>query len=248
MSADTMPFFLAAWFLAGFINGLAGMGAAMVALPLVAMLIAPADLVPSTCIIITFLTIHMVWAYWQGFHPGDIAPLLVGCVPGVCTGLLVLLFLPPVVLQLIIGLSMLGFVAWQVGHTQKRVHTAPWHAGVLAGHAMGFMNMATSFVNPPIAMYALYVGWNKENTIGNMNVLALVSCLMTCAVQAMAGLYTQEVLRAVLWATPVSLMGQIAATPLLHRVNVALFRKIVLTVIVCGGFLSVVRSLRILLT
>ena len=34
MSTLSLLLFLAAWFLAGFVNGLAGMGAAMVALPL----------------------------------------------------------------------------------------------------------------------------------------------------------------------------------------------------------------------
>ncbi len=81
-AAVSMSFFLAAWLLARFVNGLAGMGAAMVALPLVAVFIALSELVPGTCIVITFLTAYMARACWQDFHPGDIAPLLVGCVPG----------------------------------------------------------------------------------------------------------------------------------------------------------------------
>ncbi|NQS70878.1 MAG: sulfite exporter TauE/SafE family protein [Desulfobulbaceae bacterium] len=248
MSTVSMVFFLAAWFLAGFVNGLAGMGAAMVALPLVAALIEPAALVPSTCLVVTVLTIYMAWAYWRDFYFSDIVPLLVGCLPGTAAGLLILLILPPIALQLIIGLAMVSFVAWQIFYKQKKIHAPTWPAGLVAGGATGLMNTATSFVNPPIAMYALHVGWNKESTIGNMNVLALASCLITCAAQASAGLYTPEVLWAALWAAPISLAGQISASPLLRRVNVLFFRKIVLVVIACGGLLSVIRSLRILLS
>ena len=78
MSTLSLLLFLAAWFLAGFVNGLAGMGAAMVALPLVAALIDPAALVPSTCIVVTALTAYMAWAYWRDFHFADILPLLIG--------------------------------------------------------------------------------------------------------------------------------------------------------------------------
>ena len=246
MTTASMLLFLAAWFLAGFVNGLAGMGAAMVALPLVAAVLPPADVIPSTCIIIVFLTAYMAWTYWQDYHFADILPLLLGCVPGALLGLVLLLVLSPLVMLLIIGVAMVGFVVWQITYKQKQTHAATWHAGLLAGGATGFMNTATSFVNPPIAMYALYVGWNKESTIGNMNVLALASCLITCGVQAIAGLYTPDVLKAAAWAAPISLVGQISATPLLRRINVALFRKIVLVVIACGGVLSIVRSLRIL--
>jgi uncharacterized membrane protein YfcA len=248
MSTLSMIFFVAAWFLAGFINGLAGMGAAMVALPLVAAIIDPAALVPSTCLVVTMLSAYMAWAYWKGFSFAEILPLLIGCLPGTAVGLLILLVLPPIAMQLIIGLAMVAFVVWQVSYRQKEVHAPTRRAGIAAGIATGFMNTSTSFVNPPIAMYALHVGWNKESTIGNMNVLALASCLITCVAQAGAGLYTPEVLKAALFAGPVSLIGQISATPLLRRVNVFFFRKIVLGVIAVGGVLSIIRSLRILLS
>ena len=247
MTSLSLLFFLAAWFLAGFVNGLAGMGAAMVALPLVAALIPPSALVPSTCIVATVLTAYMAWAYWRDFNFSDIVPLLIGCLPGTAAGLLILLVLPPIAMQLIIGLAMVSFVIWQISYKQIKIHAPTWRAGFVAGNATGFMNTATSFVNPPIAMYALHVGWNKENTVGNMNALALASCLITCVAQASAGLYTPEVLKAALLAAPVSLVGQISASPLLRRVNVAFFRKILLVVIACGGILSIVRSLRILL-
>ena len=242
-----LVFFLAAWFLAGFVNGLAGMGAAMVALPLVAALIDPAALVPSTCLVVAILTAYMAWAYWRDFYLADIMPLLVGCLPGTAAGLLILLVLPPIAMQLLIGVAMVCFVVWQVAYKQKKIHAPTWRAGFVAGNATGFMNTATSFVNPPIAMYALSVGWNKESTLGNMNVLALASCLITCLAQAGAGLHTPEVLKAALLAAPISLVGQNSASPLLRRVNVLFFRKIVLVVIGLGGVISLVRSLRILL-
>ena len=243
----TMLLFLAAWFLAGFLNGLTGMGAAMLALPLAAALIPPEALVPSTCIIITFLMAHLAWLYRHAFRFRDILPLLASCLPGALAGLVILLILPPVSLQLLIGLAMLAFVGWQLSKRERKNHPPTWRAGLIAGSATGFLNTATSFVNPPIAMYALHVGWSKERTVANMNVLALASCLLTCAVQASAGLYTPEVIKLALWAAPISLIGQISGAPLLRRVNLAFFRKALLLVIACGGILSIVRSLRILL-
>ena len=51
MFESSYPLVFLAWFLGGFINGVSGMGAAMVALPIVACVLEMSEAVPATCLV-----------------------------------------------------------------------------------------------------------------------------------------------------------------------------------------------------
>ncbi len=46
---------IVAWFLAGLVNGISGMGAAMVALPFLTVFMTPQEFVPISCIVVTVI-------------------------------------------------------------------------------------------------------------------------------------------------------------------------------------------------
>ena len=84
--------FAFAWFLAGFVNGISGMGAAMVALPIVAGSMDPAILVPATTVCVTIISASTAWVFWRHTRWHALKALLVGAVPGAAAGLGILLF------------------------------------------------------------------------------------------------------------------------------------------------------------
>ena len=60
MFESSSPLVFLAWFLGGFINGVSGMGAAMVALPIVACVLEMSEAVPATCLVAVTLAIYVV--------------------------------------------------------------------------------------------------------------------------------------------------------------------------------------------
>lgn len=56
----------------------------------------------------------------------------------------------------------------------------------VSGFASGFANAAISFSGPPVAIYALYVGWDKDTTRGTLSLYFLGISICTCIVQAAA--------------------------------------------------------------
>ena len=52
-----------AWFLGGFVNGVSGMGAAMVALPIVAGFMDMSEAVPSSCLVTCIVAGYVAWMY-----------------------------------------------------------------------------------------------------------------------------------------------------------------------------------------
>ena len=103
MSDMNMLIVSIAWLLGGFVNGVSGVGAAMVALPLVASVMDMQEAVPSCCLTGSIVAIYIAWVYRRGCHLASVFPMLLGCLPGVLTGVWVLKFVPGAWLQAGLG-------------------------------------------------------------------------------------------------------------------------------------------------
>ncbi len=237
-------FFVFAWFIAGFINCLAGMGAAMVAVPLVTMIMPPSMLTPVACIIVMVISMHMTWNFRAGILKGSLKNLLIGAVPGSVVGVSMLVFIPTQSMQLFTGLVMVLFVAWQFMRKDNTIQRPETFAkSSFAGFCSGILNTSISFGNPPVGVYALYLGWTPLQTIGTTNVFSIFAYIVACSMQAFAGLYTQEVLTWAAMGVPASMLGIACAMPVARRINAATFKRVLLIVIACGGGICMWRGL-----
>ena len=122
MFESSYPLVFLAWFLGGFINGVSGMGAAMVALPIVACVLEMSEAVPATCLVAVTLAVYVAWMYRAHSRVAPIIPMLLGCIPGLIIGVCVLRVVPGIWLQGGLGAALIVYVAWQLLH---RAGTAP---------------------------------------------------------------------------------------------------------------------------
>lgn len=242
-SDPSLWLFAFAWFLGGFVNGISGMGAAMVAVPIVAGSMAPATLVPATCVCVGIISASTAWVFWRNTRWRALKALIIGAIPGSLAGLAILLVMPISTLQLSAGTIMVLFVIWQFTHKQGQPHGDGPVSGGIAGFASGFINTSISFGNPPVAIYALYAGWSQLETLGSMNVFTLVACIITMIAHASAGLYNMDVLMHVVFGGPATVLGMIVALPLSKRVSQSLFRRILLVIIAAAGIVCIARGL-----
>lgn len=248
MPADpSLVLFACAWLLAGFVNGVSGMGAAMCALPIVAGSMAPQLLIPATCLMVFVVSLATAAPYMAYTRWKSLPALLAGAAPGAAAGLAVLLVTPAWALQLGAGAIMLLFTLWQFFTPSLRPHGDSWPAGLVGGFGSGFVNTSISFGNPPIAIYALYAGWDKLETMGTMNVCTTITALFTCAAHGMAGLYNAQVMEYALWGAPATVAGLVLSLPVAKRINQQTFRKILLVVIGIAGAICVARGLKAIL-
>lgn len=231
--------FLGAWFMAGLVNGISGMGAAMVAVPVMNLVMPPTMIVPVACLIVTAISIYMAWVYRAGYRPDALRYLLAGGVPGSLAGLGILLIIPPRLLQFVTGSFLIIFVLWQFLHSAGKAHPESRGKALGAGFAAGVLTASISFGNPPVGVYALHVGWDQRSTMGTMNLFAFGAFILTCVFQAGAGLYTPEILSLAAYGIPAALIGLLAARPLVKHIHTGLFRKILLVVIGGSGLLCI---------
>ena len=114
----------------------------------------------------------------------------------------------------------------------------------VSGFASGFANAAISFSGPPVAIYALYVGWDKDTTRGTLSLYFLGISICTCIVQAAAGLYTPVVVKAALWGMPGALVGLVVSLPVARFVRESVFQGILLVMIAFAGSVCIIRLWR----
>lgn len=236
--------FFIAWFLAGFVNGVSGMGAAMVAVPIIVTIIPAHDVVPVSCLIVTAVSAHMAWNFRAGCRFQSLKNMFIGSIPGSLVGLTILLCIPAGLLQFLTGLVMVIFVLWQCLKKENIVRNSEtMKKSVFAGFASGILNTSISFGNPPIGAYALHLGWNQEETVGTMNIFSFGAFIIACLFHAFAGLYTKEVLVLAAYGIPAAMIGIACSMPVARRINALTFKRILLTVIACAGVNCILRSL-----
>ncbi len=239
---QSLVLFAGAWLLAGFVNGVSGMGAAMCALPIVAGSMAPKLLIPATCLMVFVVSLATATPYIKYTRWKSLPALLAGAPPGAIAGLAVLVVTPAWALQLGAGTIMLFFTLWNFFMPSLRPRSDSWNAGIISGFASGFINTSISFGNPPIAIYSLYAGWDKLETMGTMNVCTTITAFLTCGVHGLAGLYNAQVIEYALWGAPATVAGLVFSLPVAKRINQQTFRKILLMVIGIAGAICVARG------
>ncbi len=242
MFDSSYPLVFLAWFLGGFVNGVSGMGAAMVALPIVACVLEMSEAVPSSCLVATVVAIYVAWMYRAHCRYAPVVPMFIGCIPGALVGVYVLRVVPGVWLQAVLGLTLVVYVVWQRFHRAGAAHPENVPAGAASGFASGFANAAISFSGPPAAIYALYVGWDKDTTRGTLGLYFLGICIVTCAMQAAAGFFTPVVLKAAVYGMPGALAGLLASLPFARTVRENVFQGILLVMIALAGLICIARA------
>ncbi len=233
-----------AWFLAGLVNGISGMGAAMVALPFLSIFMSPQEFVPVACIVVTVISAHMAWNYRYACKVSTIKALFIGTIPGSFVGLGLLIFIAPRLLQFIIGIVLLLFVVWQFNKKVSQIkNKETLGKGILAGFCAGVMTTAISFGNPPVGIYTLHLGWGHHESVGTMNMFSTGAYAIACIIQAMGGLYHIEVLQYAALGIPAAIFGILCSIPIARRINAQLFRNILLFVLVISGCVCIIRAL-----
>lgn len=230
------------WFFAAMVGGICGLGPAMMAVPVISFFVPIKTDILITCIIAPFASILLVLMHLRFCRWRSLIPLFLGIVPGVAAGLYVLCFVPAWTLEIIVGVMLLFFMAWQQFGSLKSGRES-WGLGAFAGGAAGFFGTSISVDGPPVAAYALYVGWRQRPLLATLGVFYFCRSLVTCGMQWYAGLYTPEVLHYAICGVPASILGTLASYRLVRRMKPEAFQLLLKIIIVFGALSCLIRGL-----
>ena len=247
MSLAIALWFIFGWFLAGFVNGITGFGAAMVAMPLVTQSMDITLAVPACSLMVWVVSLEQGWRYKGHTDWRRIRPVLIGALPGALMGFLVLRHMPPQQLKAALGLFLLVYACWGLflEGGKMRVIAAIW--GYVAGFLSTLFGSAFSFNGPPLAVYTSLSGWGKVVSKAGLAMTFIVTSSLMVLAQLLAGAHNGTTLAAMLVGTPAAIFGSWLGFLASRKMGDSTYRKLFFGFIACTGLNFLWQALRVVL-
>jgi uncharacterized protein len=242
MPLDALVWILLIAFLAGLIQGVTGFGSVLLSLPLVMLWLDVRTAVPVTTLFGAVLTIGLLVPLRGHLDWRKILPLLLGSLPGIPLGVMLLVHLEALWIQRFIGLILLLYSLWGFfTPSRTRELRGAWPYGF--GFLGGLMGGAVSASGPPVIVYATLQPWSKDALKATLQGFFLFSGIVTIFFQAREGLLTGPVLRIFLFSIAPILTGVWLGHVLYGKLGEHSYRQLVLAMLGVLGVFTLVRAL-----
>ena len=220
--------------LAGIVRGFSGFGAAMILVPVLAILYGPRVAVPVLLLVDIVLTVPMVVTAVRRCAWGEVLPLVVGFVVTLPLGVYLLLVADPRLLtQAMAAVVLLVAVAMALGLRRTAPPGRP--ATLATGAASGLLAGSTGIGGPPVILFWLSGQDAAARTRANIVVFFGFTGVAALIGFAGAGVLTANVWLLTALLMPTYGLGLWLGARAFGRTGDAVYRRIALAVIAAVG-------------
>lgn len=226
-------------FAASFLQGMAGFGFALLAVPFLTFSLPITVVVPVIAILSTITNLSVAAEKRKNLRLREIAPLLIAGIIGIPLGVKALLIVDPDVLKILVGLIVVTtatslYFDKSIQFQNKKL------AFTLTGLTSGIMGGCLSMSGPPIILFLTNEGYDRDTFRANMTFYGIITNLVAIASLQISGLLTDEVWQVVLVGLGALATGSFLGIWASHNVNENHFRKFVLlTLIIMSGLATI---------
>jgi uncharacterized protein len=237
LTAELLIAFVLAFF-GGAIRGYTGFGTPIFLAPIYAVLFGPQATVPLMIFMEVGIMAQMVPAALKRTDWPEMRGLLLGCLPMLPVGGLMLGVIDPELGKKVIGLVTAAFVAalWW-GWRYRGPRTLPVRIAV--GAVSGFSNGLTGIGGPPVILYHLSGGKDIAAIRANLVIYFAFITLVAVPFFAYAGLVTSETLWRWLILTPPLLIGVTLGSYLFRRTTERSFIRAALLTLLAAALVGI---------
>ena len=230
---DNLLIFLIIFF-AIFVQTASGFGMGLIGMPLLTTFISLSVARPLISLLALFLRLVMLIRYREALTLGSAWRLIAGALVGIPFGFLLLRQIDGSMVQTGLGIVVTGYALYAlVGPKIPKLEGAGWAYGL--GLTSGILSGAYNTGGPPVIIYAAGQGWSPERFKGNLQGFTLVNSLMVNAIHLAEGNFTGEVMNAFIIGIAALVLGMAAGFTLDRYIDPALFRRIVLVLLLILG-------------
>lgn len=238
MSHD--PFFWAVAVLSVLITGISkgGFGGlALLAVPLMALVISPIQAAGIMLPILIVMDWVSVWSYRKHWNKALLVIMLPGAVAGIVAGGLLANHVDDQFVRLCVGLIATGFPLYVFFKPNSQASFAKGNKGlgVIAGSAAGFTSFIAHAGGPPFQAYAIPQGLEKHTYTGTSVMFFFIVNMVKIIPYAAIGQFERESLTTSLILIPLAPVGVLTGVWLIKRIDQTLFYRIIYGLIFCVG-------------
>lgn len=233
--------------LAATVNGALGYGFSSITVPLALLFLSNRVLNPALILIEVPLNAYVLWvnraslpAVWR-----RVTPMIVGLVPGVLAGTMLVSSVSPDWLKLYTFVVLLPLILLQAAGFRRPIQ-AERSAGLVFGTGVGVLYSVTTISGPPLAIALNNQGLEKREFRAALGVVRLAESSMTAVAYAYAGLFAAPSFALVPWIVPSVAIGVPIGAMVIQRMRPETFRRICMSFdawVVAFGLSKLIRDL-----
>jgi len=232
-------------FVAGLVTGLTSFGLAIVATPLLVLILPPKVVVPALALHGMVNNLVLLYERRHGLKLGRIWPLTLAGMAGVPFGARLLAVCNAASLKAFIGIAItLTALAFLLGFKRRLAHERLASAPV--GLVSGLLNGSMGMAGPPVILFFANQDVEKDTFRANLAAYFTAVNLVTVPAYLLQGLITRTVVAYAALLFPALALGLFTGMRLAHRVDEQAFRRVVLVVVGGAGLLAVASGLGLL--
>jgi uncharacterized membrane protein YfcA len=234
---------------AAIINGALGYGFSSITVPLALLFLSNRVLNPALVIIEVPLNAYVLWVnrsalpdVWRRF-----LPMVVGLVPGVVLGTLLVSRVSSDWLKLYTYVVLLPLILFQAAGFRRPLR-AERSLALGFGGGVGLLYSVTTISGPPLAIWLNNQGLAKREFRAALGFVRLAESSMTAVAYLSSGLFTRASVTLVPWIVPGVAIGVPIGAQLIRRLRPETFRRICMSFdawIVAFGLSKLVHDLHI---
>lgn len=226
-------------FLAALLQTTSGFGFALLAMPLVALVLGVKAAAPLVALVgFTLYAVNLI-RYRRSVERGVLLPLAVAAALGVPFGVWALGNLDEHVVKSLLGVILIAYALYSLW----RPHTAPLRSELWAypaGFLAGVLGGAFNTPGPPVIIYGNLRQWPRDLFRSTLQALFLFSSSLVIVSHIAAGNLTTATIPTYLLLVPALLLGVWAGSTIDRRISNERFRGLVLVLIFATGVLLLI--------
>lgn len=218
-----------------FIRSAVGFGDALLAMPLLALVVGLSITTPLVGITSLIVSAVLLAASWRSVNLTAGWRLIVASAAGAPLGLWVLTNADEWIMHVVLGGVLVGYGAYNL----LRPGLPPLRSELWAfpfGFVAGILGSAYNTSGPPVIIYGTMRRWSPDAFRATLQGFFLVNSVMIAVGHAATGLWTAEVLWLAIFSLPALALGMVAGVAAQRRISPAAFSRVVyVLLIVLGG-------------
>jgi hypothetical protein len=230
-------------FVAALVRSALGFGDAVIAMPLLAMVIGLKTATPLVAFMGPTISLLILMKGWTAGDMKAAARLIAASLLGIPLGVYGLARLPEEPLKIALGALILLYGVFGLARPGARIRNEkawlPW----LVGWTAGVLGGAYNTNGPPVVAYGMLRGWPPDRFRATLQGYFLPTGLMILAGHGIAGLWTGEVVKIYLYSLPAIGLGVVLGGLVNRKLTHDLFAKLVYGFLVLMGGILLVRTL-----